>query len=176
MMVSDGTSVLGIEIPSTSPFFLGTVGFHVLVGLTSVIAGAGAMFSDKGTSLHLKFCKTYYWCLSAVFASASALAIARWAEDSHLFILGVLSFAAASFGRTALRQRWPNSVRLHISAMGVSYIVLLTAFYVDNGMSLPFWKELPLIAYWLLPSAAGIPLILRSLLSHPLARRSGSSR
>jgi len=31
--------------------------------------------------------------------------------------------------------------------MGVSYIVLLTAFYVDNGKSLPLWKELPPISY-----------------------------
>jgi hypothetical protein len=47
-------------------------------------------------------------------------------------------------------------VRLHIIAMGMSYILLLTAFYVDNGKSLPLWKELPPIAYWLLPGAIGV--------------------
>ena len=26
--------------------------------------------------------------------------------------------------------------------MGLSYILLLTAFYVDNGKSLPLWKDL----------------------------------
>jgi hypothetical protein len=47
--------------------------------------------------------------------------------------------------------------------------LLLIAFYVDNGKSLPLWKELPPAAYWLLPAAIGIPLIVRALLWHPLA-------
>jgi hypothetical protein len=34
--------------------------------------------------------------------------------------------------------------------MGLSYILLLTVFYVDNGKSLPLWKELSPITYWLL--------------------------
>jgi hypothetical protein len=40
-----------------------------------------------------------------------------------------------------------------------------------NGKSLPLWKELPPAAYWLLPAAIGIPLIVRALLWHPLARQ-----
>ena len=44
--------------------------------------------------------------------------------------------------------------------MGTSYIFMLTAFYVDNGKTLPLWKELPQIAFWLLPAAVGVPLIL----------------
>jgi hypothetical protein len=41
--------------------------------------------------------------------------------------------------------------------MGMSYILLLTAFYVYNGKSLPLWKELPPFAYWILPGAIGVP-------------------
>jgi hypothetical protein len=55
--------------------------------------------------------------------------------------------------------------------MGLSYILMLTAFYVDNGKNLPIWRELPQIAFWLLPAAIGIPLIVRALMRHPLARR-----
>jgi hypothetical protein len=47
----------------------------------------------------------------------------------------------------------------------------LTAFYVDNGKSLPLWKELPSITYWLVPAAVGAPLIARALFCHPLVRR-----
>jgi hypothetical protein len=47
--------------------------------------------------------------------------------------------------------------------MGGSYIALFTGFYVDNGPSLPLWNRLPHIAYWVLPSLIGIPLILRAL-------------
>jgi hypothetical protein len=75
----------------------------------------------------------------------------------------MLSFTAASVGRTALRRGWSNWVRLHIIGMGFSYILLLTAFYVDNGKNLPLWKELPTLASWLLPAAVGIPLTARAL-------------
>ncbi|HKV71829.1 MAG TPA: hypothetical protein VJN62_11305, partial [Gemmatimonadales bacterium] len=84
-------------------------------------------------------------------------------EDYPLFLLGALSFAAASLGRTAVRRRWHNWVRLHIGGMGLSYVLLLTAFYVDNGANLPLWKDLPPVAYWVVPGAVGVPLIVRAL-------------
>jgi hypothetical protein len=58
-----------------------------------------------------------------------------------------------------------------ITGMGTSYVLLLIAFYVDNGKQLPVWKDLPYFAYWLLPLAVGIPLIFRALMWHPLARQ-----
>jgi hypothetical protein len=82
-----------------------------------------------------------------------------------------MSFTAASVARTALRHRWHGWVRLHIGGMGLSYVLLLTAFYVDNGPNLPLWRELPPLAYWLAPSAVGLPLILRALLRHPVVRQ-----
>jgi hypothetical protein len=172
-MTGKTTIVAGIVIPSDSPFFLTVVGLHVLVGVACVITGIIAMLSDKGPGRHPQFGTIYYWCLSVVFASASVLSAMRWAENYDLFILGVLSFAAASVGRTARRHRWRNWVRLHITGMGMSYILLLTAFYVDNGKNLPLWKELPPMAYWLLPAVFGVPLMVRALLRHPLVRRLG---
>jgi hypothetical protein len=47
--------------------------------------------------------------------------------------------------------------------MGLSYIAMLTAFYVDNGKNLPVWRDLPHVTYWVLPSAVGIPLIAWAL-------------
>ncbi len=167
-MPSDTTIVAGIEVPSTSPIFLTIVGFHVLMGLACVVTGAIAMLSPKRHGRHPTFGTIYFWCLSAVFASATGLSVVRWTQDYHLFILGAFSFTAALVGRTARRRRWPGWVRVHITGMGVSYIFLLTAFYVDNGKSLPLWKELPPIALWLVPAAVGIPIILHALLWHPL--------
>lgn len=171
-MTGDTTVVLGIAVSSISPAFVAVVGFHVLVGLACVVTGIIAMLSQKRSGRHPTFGTIYYWCLAAVAASAIALSVVRLADDYHLFILGVLSFTAAFLGRTALRRRWRGWIKLHVSGMGLSYILLLTAFYVDNGKSLPLWKELPPIAYWLLPGAVGIPLIVRALLFHPLARHS----
>lgn len=176
MATGTETFVLGIEIPSTSPFFLSIVGFHVLAGLSSVGAGAGAMLSRKGTPRHIALGRIYYWCLAVLFASASALALVRWAEDYRLFALGALAFAVASFGRWAARRKWCGWPRWHIAGMGCSYIVMLTAFYVDNGKSLPLWRDLPPVAYWTAPAAFGIPLMVWALLRHPLVQKLRTSR
>lgn len=100
-MTSQTTTVIfGIPIPSSNPIFLGIVGIHVLFGLAAVIAGAIAMLSKKGRGQHSKFGLVYFWCLFGVFITMSALAFTRWQEDYDLFILGALSFGAASLGRT----------------------------------------------------------------------------
>ncbi len=164
------TNVAGIEVPSTSPIFLTIVALHVLLGLACVITGAVAMLSPKRQGRHPNFGRIYFWCLSAVVVSASGLSAVHWTQDYPLFILGSLSFAAALAGRVARRTHWPGWVRLHIIAMGVSYILLLTAFYVDNGKSLPGWKELPPIAYWIFPAGIGSPIIVYTLLRHPLVQ------
>jgi hypothetical protein len=170
MTDGDMTIVAGIDIPSTDPVFLAVVAVHVLLGLACTITGAIAMLSPKRRGRHPRYGTIYFWCLAGVFLTATSLAAVRWAEDYHLFILGALSFAAAYVGRQARRHRWRQWVRLHITGMGASYVLLLIAFYVDNGHSLPLWKDLPPTTYWLLPAAIGIPLIVRALLWHPLAR------
>jgi hypothetical protein len=171
MTDGDITIVAGIDIPSSHPVFLTVVGVHVLLGLACTITGAMAMLSRKSAGRHPRYGTIYFWCLAGVFLTATGLAAVRWAEDYHLFILGASSLAAAYSGREAKRHRWRHWVSLHITAMGASYVLLLIAFYVDNGHSLPLWKELPPIAYWLLPAAIGVPLIVRALLRHPLARQ-----
>jgi hypothetical protein len=55
--------------------------------------------------------------------------------------------------------------------MGLSYILMITAFYVDNGQNLPLWKQLPPIAFWILPALIGVPILLNAYLRHPLVRR-----
>jgi hypothetical protein len=169
-MTGTSITVAGIEIPSSDPAFLAVVAVHVLFGLASAITGIVAMLSPKRSGRHPWFGTIYYWCLMGVFVTASGLAAVRWAEDYHLFILGTLALAAAHLGRMARRKRWSNWVKLHIAGMGTSYILVLTAFYVDNGRNLPLWRDLPPVTYWLAPAVVGIPLILRALMWHPLAR------
>ena len=170
-MTGESTVILGIEIPSTDPVFLAVVvGIHIPLGIACVAVGAVAMLSEKRRGRHSTFGTIYYWCLLALFASATFLSAMRWADNYHLFTLGALSFASAWFGRKALRERRRYWARLHITGMGFSYILMLIAFYVDNGKQLPLWKDLPHFTYWLLPLAVGLPLIVRTLLRHPLAR------
>jgi hypothetical protein len=164
--------VLGIVVPDESTSFLVLVGVHVVIALGAVITGIGAMLATKGVGRHSMFGTVYYWLLFGVFVTATALSTMRWAHDWHLFVLGALSFACATFGRRTLRRQTRERLRLHLSAMGASYILLLTAFYVDNGRNLPLWKELPAIAYWTVPTLLGLPIILRTLNRHPLLSKS----
>jgi hypothetical protein len=170
------TTILGLEIPSTDPLFLAALGFHIAAGLVCAAAGAAAMLSDKRPGGHPRFGTIYYWSLSIVFITMTVLSVMRWRENYHLFIVGVLAFGAATVGRTARRQRWHGWVRLHIAGMGASYVLLLTAFYVDNGPNLVLWRELPATAFWVLPTAIGLPIITRALLRHPLVKQPPEAR
>jgi len=160
----------GIPLPSDAPLFLTILGIHVAAGLTCVITGIVAMLSAKQPGRHPRFGTYYYRALWVVFITMATLSALRWAEDYHLFILGTLSFAAAFIGRRLAPSRSNGRVRIHVISMGLSYILLVTAFYVDNGKNLPLWRSLPPIAYWVIPFMVGVPLIVRVLLQHPLLR------
>lgn len=131
------------------PLYLVFVAVHLAAGLVAVIAGVVAMLSRKRAGRHPQAGTVYYWALTVVFVTMSILAISRWSEDYHLFALGLSSFIAVIIGRTARRALWSAWPRIHITGMGASYILLITAFYVDNGPNLPFWRELSPLAFWI---------------------------
>jgi uncharacterized membrane protein len=171
-MDGEATTIGGIVIPSTDPVFLAVViGVHIPLGIACVVTGASAMLSRKGRGRHSTWGTIYFWCLLALFVSAALLSVMRWSENYHLFVLGAVAFGCAWFGRSAVQLRWREWVRLHISGMSLSYVVMLIAFYVDNGKQLPIWKDLPHFAYWLLPLVAAAPLIVWALLRHPMVLR-----
>jgi hypothetical protein len=132
-MTDEGVVVLGIPIPSSSPMFLSIVAVHVAAGLTCTVAGIVAMLAPKRSGRHPSAGTVYYWSLVVVFLSMAALSILRWPANTHLFVLGVLSFSAGVVGRMAKRRLGPGWLRVHMTGMGLSYILLLTAFYVGNG-------------------------------------------
>jgi hypothetical protein len=139
---------------------------HVPAGLTCVVAGAVAALSRKRRGRHPRLGTVYYWALAMVFVTATGMAALRWTEDRHLFVLGTLSFGVASVGYLARRVRWRGWTSFHVIGMSLSYIVLLTAFYVDNGPHLPVLDRLPAVAYWTLPSLVGLPLLVRAERRH----------
>jgi uncharacterized membrane protein len=172
-MIGNPTTIAGIPLPSDAPNFLAFIAVHLAAGLTAVVAGAIAMLSGKRPGRHPQAGTVYYWALAVVFVTMSALAVSRWSEDYHLFILGLLSFVAATIGRTARRKLWPSWPRIHMTGMAASYILTITAFYVDNGPNLPLWRELPPLAFWILPTLIGAPILINALLRHPLVRQMG---
>jgi hypothetical protein len=170
-VADQGVVVFGIPIPSSSPLFLSIVAVHVAAGLVSTMAGAVAMLARKRVGWHPSAGAVYYWSLVVVFLTMAALSILRWPHNTHLFVLGILSFGAGAIGRMARRRLWHGWLRVHVTGMGVSYILLLTAFYVDNGPHLPLWRSLPPLAHWLLPSVVGLPVLVWALRRHPLVTR-----
>lgn len=142
--------------------------FHILAGLTCVVTGLVAITASKRRGRHPRFGTIYYWSLAVVFGSATGLAGIRWDHDAHLFVLGTVAFGFASVAYAARKIRWTGWIRFHIAGMSLSYIVLMTAFYVDNGPHLPLWNRLPTIAFWIGPSIIGLPLVARALIrAHP---------
>jgi hypothetical protein len=169
-MSDDTTVVAGFVIPSTDPLFLAIVAVHVLLGIGSAATGLAAMLSVKAPGRHPRFGTLYFWFLALLVVTASALSAMRWAHAYHLFILGAFSFLSAFIGRQARRRRMRGWERLHIAGMGSSYVLMLIAFYVDNGRQLPPLSLLPHWTYWALPPLIGVPIIIWAMVRHPLVR------
>lgn len=170
MFEGNPTVIQGFEIPYDGILFLIVLGIHILAGLTCVVSGVFAMLSKKRKGTHTKAGSVYYWGMWVVLVTATLIAIARWEEDYHLFLLGLVSFLTAYFGRRAQKKQWQKWSIYHVSGMAISYIFLLIAFYVDNGRFLPVWKDLSPVIYWLLPLLIGLPLLIRTLLKNPLTK------
>ena len=157
--MSHQVTIAGIPLPSDAPWFLAVIGVHVAAGVAAIVAGIVAMLSTKAAGRHPRAGSIYFWSLMLVGVSMAVVVIARWPIDNALGLLGVISLSAAYAGRRARRVGQPGWECVHIPSMGLSYIALLTAFYVDNGPHLPFWNRLPTLAFWVLPSAVGLPLV-----------------
>jgi hypothetical protein len=155
--------ILGDQVGPAAPVFLVFLAVHVLAGLAAVATGAIAALVRKGSPRHIQAGRWFYRAITVVFATASALAAMRWRQDYYLFIIGAAAFTAATIGYQHRRRRRPGDTG-HIIGMGAAYVAMLTAFYVDNGPHLPLWDHLPALAFWLLPSAIGAPIIARAVM------------
>jgi len=140
---------------------------HVAAGIGAVVVGAVAIFATKGSMRHRRAGLSYLTALAILALTGGILALEAWAARAHLFVLGTLAFVLALTGYAAKRRRREGWMARHLVAMGASYVVMLTAFYVDNGPRLPLWWRLPTWALWVLPSAIGAPIIGRALVRRP---------
>jgi hypothetical protein len=136
---------------------------HIPAGVLATFLGAGAMLAAKGGPAHIWRGRAYLLALAVVCATGLALVATRGPRFLHLAPLGVL---AASLGAIGYFARPRPRASLHIVGMGLSYIAMLTAFYVDNGPKLPGWRLLPPLAFWILPTFIGAPLIVRAMRRH----------
>ena len=133
---------------------------HVPAGAIAALVGAGAMLAPKGGSAHRWCGRAYLRSLIVVAVTGLALVATRGPHFAHLGALGIVAAFLGVIGYSARRR---PSAAAHIACMGASYIVMLTAFYVDNGPKLPGWRELPAISFWFLSTVVGAPFVARAI-------------
>ena len=152
-------------------FFLPLV-VHVLAGLMTGSIGVMTFCMSKHQARHPSFGKRYLWAYTVVFLTAIILSVQRWEADAYLFFLATIGYGFALGGYAARRFRQEPRVRrmlgkqwiiAHIIGMIVSYVILWTAFYVDNAHLIPLLKQLPPLTFWILPSLIGLLFIVLSL-------------
>ncbi len=153
--------------------FAVAVPLHVTAGLVSVVSGIVAMLSRKGGRVHIVSGRIYVGGIAGLFATMVVLAATRWPHDNHLAVLGLIALGTTLLG--LLNRRRHGADGWHILAMGISYVVMLTAFYVDNGPTLPLWSLLPPWSFWFIPSLVGAPLIARAIIRRSRPRPSSPS-
>ncbi len=154
--------LLGLDVASTGPAFLTILAFHVAAALVAAVAGLIAMLSQKAEGRHPLAGRWYFAAILVVFATACGLAAFRWPDDLPLVVTGLIAAVSATYGFLFRRLHRPGDIP-HIIAMALSYVALLTAFYVDNGPHLPLWQLLPPWAFWILPAVVGVPLTIRAI-------------
>jgi hypothetical protein len=160
----------GIGMLFKSSAFFPILGVHILAGLICVVTGIVSMVSEKRAGLHPRCGTIYHWSLAILVTSGGLLA-AHWTDDRLLLVLGVVSLGASCLGRTARKRNGQTWIGTHIISMGCSFIVMLTAFCVEEGESLPGLSGLPRSAYWLLPTLVGTPFIVRAVVCQRLRYR-----
>jgi hypothetical protein len=152
-------------------FFLPLV-VHALAGLTTGVTGMVAFSVPKGPARHHRWGKRYLWAYTVVFLTATILSVQRWQADAYLFALALLGYTFALGGYSARRFRqaiwlkqWLGEywVIAHLVGMIGSYVVLWTAFFVDNAHLFPGLNRLPTLTFWVLPTLIALPFLVRSI-------------
>ena len=144
-----------------------------------VVVGVIALFLPFGNDMKIAVMLMTLATLGT-FHAAGYSAVLRAFEDNELnylgFILQKILFLALILVMLHFRTGLVGFVVAHLISnlfMWTFYHVLVSKFYtkVKLKIDLPLWKELPQIAFWILPSAIGAVIIAYVLLRHPLIKR-----
>jgi hypothetical protein len=152
-------------------FFLPLV-VHALAALTTGVTGGITFSRPKRSARHPKWGVRYLWAYTVVFLTALLLSVQHFPTDAYLVVLATLGYGAALGGYGARRFRQQPMMRrvlgnqwivAHIVGMIGSYVVLWTAFSVDNAHLIPGLKQFPTLMFWVLSTVIALPFLVVSL-------------
>jgi hypothetical protein len=152
-------------------FFLPLV-IHAWAGLATGVTGVVTFCVPKRRERHPRWGRRYLWAYTLVFLTATLLSVQRWSADAYLFFLAMMGYGLALGGYAVRRfRREPWVMRVlgkqwviaHIIGMIGSYIILWTAFYVDNAHLIPLLNQAPPLIFWVLPTLIGLPFMVLSI-------------
>jgi hypothetical protein len=152
-------------------FFLPLV-VHALAGLNTVVTGIITFIMPRHPGRHHRWGTRYLWAYTVVFITAMLLSVQHWPADAYLLVLATIGYGLALGGYGVRRLRhMPWLTRLlgewwviaHLVGMIGSYVVLLTAFYVDNAHLIPGLQRLPSVVFWCGPSLVALPFLVRAI-------------
>ena len=145
---------------------------HALAALTTVVTGVITFTRPKRSERHPKWGVRYLWAYTMVFLTAIILSVQHWPQDAYLVVLATTGYGLALGGYVVRRYRnqpWlmrmlgDQWISAHIVGMIGSYVVLWTAFYVDNAHLIPLLKQLPTLTFWVVPTLIALPFLVVSL-------------
>lgn len=165
---------LGWTPPDQRFLFVAALLLHIAAGATATVTGALAAFSRKRRGRHSGVGTVYRVAATIGAATVAVMAVMRWPDTWPLFVVAMVTVSLAWLGFVARRQRWRRWMAWHGSAMGLSYVGLLTGFLVVNGDRLSPGDLLPPVTYWTVSAVVGVPVTVWALARNralPLRRR-----
>ncbi len=131
---------------------------HIVSGTAALALGAGTLqASARQHATREPLLIAYLGAVFATCLTATVLALLDWSRLWWIVLLALVSSILAVAGYVAVRRGGPKWVVAH--GLGGSYIGLVTALLVVSAGDISTTAE---IFAWILPTAVGVPLIVRA--------------
>lgn len=114
---------------------------HVAAGFTALVVAPVAMMTRKGSQVHKRWGRVYFWAMFAIFVTALLVLTVR--PNIFLFIISILSFYGAFSGVRSLKRKNPARGQ---RATWLDWTAALIALGAGGGFIA--WGGLTLAGVW----------------------------
>ncbi len=113
---------------------------HIAGGTSALITGLGAMLTKKGSKLHRRFGKVYFWSMTAVFVGALIVAIGH--NRTFLLMVAFFSYYMTVRGYRILylknlssgqKSNYVDGIIISISGAFIVFLIVWGGYVVTQG-------------------------------------------